>query len=309
MAPIGYQPDPWPGYKLGNICRKRYRPLLFRFFCHTILLVYNDMSKTLSIVIPVYNEEKFLGACLQSIADQTVRPDEVIVVDNNSTDRSLEIAASFPFVRIIKEKEQGIVSARNTGFDAVQSDVIGRIDADTVLPSNWVARVKRFYQRGHNDNAALSGGGYFYNVRCPRINGWIQSQLVYRLNRFIIGHYTLWGSNMAMPRQLWLGVRDTVCSRQDIHEDLDLSFHLHALKVNIAYHSNLRVGVGLKRIFDWQAQKYHMRRWPQSLRVHGYRRWWLGVVGNWLLWYIVQPIGYIAEYGSRLVGRAPLDVK
>lgn len=268
------------------------------------------MKKSISIVIPVYNEAARLGRCLRAIAEQTVPPDEVIVVDNNSTDHSVEIAASFPFVRIIQVERQGIVYARNAGFDAARSDIIGRIDADTILPRNWVARIEHFYQSERNQGTALSGGGFFYNIRWPRINGWVQSQLAYRLNRFIVGHYVLWGSNMALPHELWLKVRDKACGRPDIHEDLDLSFHLHDMGAKITYRSKLRVGVCLKRVFASRDQtKDHMRRWPQTLRVHGYRHWWLGIVGNWFLWYIAQPLVFIFEFGARLLGKSPISDK
>ena len=120
---------------------------------------------SLSIVIPVYNEEHHIRACLDAIAAQTVRPDEVIVVDNNSTDRSMEIVQEYPFVRIVREPRQGIVYTRNAGFDAAKCAIIGRIDGDTVLPVNWVARVKWFYANSSNANACLTGGGYFYNIR------------------------------------------------------------------------------------------------------------------------------------------------
>lgn len=266
------------------------------------------MIKSLSIVIPVYNEEALIERCLQSIANQSLQPDEVIAVDNNSTDGSLDIIKRYPFVRVIHEPKQGIVYARDAGFNAATSDIICRIDADTVLPSNWLYRVHRFYQGGNNDNAALTGGGYFYNVRLPRFNGWVQSQLVFRLNRFIIGHYILWGSNMAFTRQQWLAVRDSVFHRDDIHEDLDLSFHLYDKGVKITYHAHLRVGAYVKRVFSQREFLLgHMDRWPQTLRVHGYRRWPLIVVVNWWLWYIVQPLGFLLEYIARFFGRAPLN--
>jgi glycosyltransferase involved in cell wall biosynthesis len=266
------------------------------------------MHKTLSIVIPVYNEEAFLKHCLEAIARQTVMPDEVIVVDNNSTDRSMEIARSFPFVTIMHEPRQGIVHARNTGFNATTSEIICRLDAETILPSNWTYRVRRFYDSGHKDNYGLTGGGYFYNVRLPRVNGWAQSQIVFRLNRFLVGHYVLWGSNMALPRVLWLQVRDKTCERQDIHEDLDLSFHLHDMGVKITYHGRLRVGVYIKRVFsNRDQQRKYMDMWPQSLRVHGYRHWRWIILINWLLWLIPQPIAFALEYASQLIGKKPLN--
>ena len=259
----------------------------------------------MTIVIPAYNEERFMKACLDSIAAQTEAPDEVIVVDNNSRDNTAIIARSYPFVRLIAEKDQGIVLARNTGFNAATSDIIGRIDADTVLPKNWAARVKRFYASDKHQQTALSGGGYFYNIRLPKFNGWIQGQLAYRVNRFIVGHYVLWGSNMALPTALWREVqrRSPTCLRQDIHEDLDLSFHLHSIGATITYRESLRVGVHLKRVYtNRRSLRKHMRLWPQTLKVHHYRLWWIGIIGNWFLWYVMQPLVFGLEFASRLFG-------
>jgi glycosyltransferase involved in cell wall biosynthesis len=89
--------------------------------------------RNISIVIPVYNEAERIAACLESIAAQTVTPLEVIVVDNNSTDATVSIARSFPFVRVITAKCQGVIHARNRGFNAARGEIIGRIDADTRL--------------------------------------------------------------------------------------------------------------------------------------------------------------------------------
>jgi glycosyltransferase involved in cell wall biosynthesis len=93
---------------------------------------------TVSIVIPVYNEQHHLKACLDSITEQSILPNEVIVVDNNSTDESINIARSYPFVRVVKELQQGVMWGRNAGFDAAKYDLIGRIDADTQLPDDWI---------------------------------------------------------------------------------------------------------------------------------------------------------------------------
>jgi glycosyltransferase involved in cell wall biosynthesis len=87
-----------------------------------------------------------LDACLQAVARQTVTPDEVIVVDNNSTDDSLAIACSFSFVRVIKENRQGVAYARDCGFDAVKSDIIARIDADTIIAQNWVETLQQLFK-------------------------------------------------------------------------------------------------------------------------------------------------------------------
>ncbi len=230
------------------------------------------------------------------------------MVDNNSTDETVAIAKRFPFVRVIHEKQQGIVYARDAGFNAARSQIIGRIDADTVLPNDWIERVKEYYDTAGHMGNALTGGGYFYNVRAPRLNGWIQGQIAFRANRLVSGHYILWGSNMAIPQTAWNAVKKDICPRTDIHEDLDLAVHLHALGYHIDYQESLRVGVYLKRVWQNRDKLHeHMQRWPMTLKVHNYRHWWVGVVGNIILWNVIQPVIFIAEGIARLRGKQSIQ--
>lgn len=260
---------------------------------------------TLSIIIPAYNEERHLPACLDAIRAQTVQPDEVLLIDNNSTDNTTQIARTYPFVRVVQERKQGIIFARNKGFDSTKCDIIARIDADTILPEHWVHAVRQFYADGKHADYALTGGGFFYNLRLPRFNGWMQSQLAFRVNRWVVGHYILWGSNMAFLRTQWAAVRKSVCMRNDIHEDIDLAIHLHNHGYKIRYEAkDLRVGVYMKRFWnDRHKMREHMRRWPESLRVHGYSKWWFGVVGNMFLWIIGGPLLLFLEFSARLFGK------
>lgn len=261
---------------------------------------------SLAIVIPAYNEERHLKACLDAIAAQIKAPDEVIVVDNNSTDQTAAIAKSYPFVRVIREPRQGIVFARNRGFNAVKSDLIGRIDADTILPPDWVERVKEFYADPAYRDQALTGGGYFYNIRAPRFVAWSQNQVAFRMNRLLLGHYIVWGSNMVLPRRVWRAVRSSVCLDQDIHEDLDLAIHLHRQGYEIAYRAGIEVGVKMRRVrSDLSALWGNLMWWPRTLRIHGLKTWifgWLGAIFM-LAW---VPVAYVAEWLARLFGRGKL---
>ncbi len=264
----------------------------------------NKKPLTLSIVIPAYNEEHHLKNCLNSIAGQTVQPDEVIVVDNNSTDKTKEIAQSYPFVKLISVNRQGIVYARNTGFETSNSNLIGRIDADTILPNDWIAKVHKFYAGDVHKEFTLTGGGYFYNVRAPRFNGWVQGQIAYRLIRLLMGHYSLWGSNMVLPRSVWEASKSQTCTRNDIHEDVDLGIHLNELGYKISYDESLRVGVYARRIWSERDQlKWALSRWPQTMRVHERKAWWVPTVGNIVLLKMVIPLGMAAEYISSTMGR------
>lgn len=244
---------------------------------------------TLSIVIPVYNEEYHLRACLDAIAKQTVKPKQVIVVDNNSTDKSAEIAKSYKFVTILKEKKQGIGYARDRGFNAVTADVIGRIDADSVIEPNWVEYASTYL--GIFPDELLTGGCYIYDLSMPRFFGWIQSQIAFRANRFVMGHYIAWGANMAFRRELWHQVKTKVHNFPDIHEDMDLSIHLHEIGYKIAYHTDWKVGVA-SRVENRHARHTQMKwlkMWPRTFRFHNLPRAWLGDIGVYLVYYSWWP--------------------
>lgn len=184
---------------------------------------------TLSIVIPVYNEERYLKSCLDSIARQTVMPSQVFVVDNNSTDKSLKIAKKYSFVTVLKEPRQGIVYARNTGFNASITDLIGRIDADTVLAADWCEKVLEDYHR-HAPKSGLyvaTGPSSFRNVFGSLIWYPLHRVFYFWASRVMLGHSTLSGSNMYITAKLWKKIKNEVCLRTDIHEDMDLAIHVH----------------------------------------------------------------------------------
>lgn len=241
----------------------------------------------LSIVIPVYNEEDHLKACLDSIAKQTVMPDEVIIVDNNSTDKSLEIAKEYKFVRVVKEKQQGKPFARTKGFNEVKSRFIGRIDADSVLPPGWCESMLAFLRKSPDN--LITGGCYMYDLRIGKLAGWVNSQVAFRMNRLIMGHYIAFGSNMAFSKKLWDEVKDELHNDLDIHEDLDLAIHLHRHGYKIEYHAGLKVGVDTRvlttRTRDTQME--YLMMWPNTLYKHGLRRAWIGLIGAYFLYYVL----------------------
>jgi len=241
---------------------------------------------TLSIIIPVYNESDHLKGCLDSIAKQSVKPDEVIVVDNNSTDDSVKIAKEFKFVKVIHESTQGIVYARNAGFNTAKSDILARIDSDSRLPLDWVARIQDFYKDPlHLKNYAWTSDTYWYNVSHPVAYSWFSSQIVFRFNRFILGHYPLMGSSMAISKASWLKVKNKVCLRNDIHEDLDLSIHLHRLGYQITYATGVNMNIYIRRIYnDYSKLWSYLMLWPQTLKVHDLKRWYLGQIGAILVY-------------------------
>lgn len=268
------------------------------------------VSKThISIIIPSFNEERYLVRCLDSVAAQTVAPYEVLVVDNNSTDATAEIAARYPFVRLLHEPAQGRVFAREAGFRAARGDILARIDADAILPPDWVAQVTAYFTRPEARRTAWTGGAFFYNVRLPRVVSGIYDLLIFGVNRLFAGHPTLWGSNMALPRLLWERVADEVCLRNDIHEDLDLAIHLHRQGIAVVYDRYAKVRVQLRRVRSNRHELWaYLQMWPRTLRLHGLIGWPVCWLFGCLLLYLTTPLFGVMERVARLFGRAPLDV-
>src|SRR5262245_58814803 len=87
--------------------------------------------RTVSVIIPNYNYGRFLREALDSALNQTLPPLEVIVVDDGSTDESPEILESYgDRIRVIRQKNQGVGIARNTGAEAARGELLAFLDAD-----------------------------------------------------------------------------------------------------------------------------------------------------------------------------------
>lgn len=88
---------------------------------------------TVSVIIPNHNYEKTLRACLESVYAQTLRPLDVVVVDDASTDRSRDIARAFPCVLVARPDNGGVSAARNLGVAASAGQVLFFLDSDIAL--------------------------------------------------------------------------------------------------------------------------------------------------------------------------------
>jgi glycosyltransferase involved in cell wall biosynthesis len=119
-----------------------------------------------SVIIPVYNAEKYLGQCIQSIIGQNYPHLEIIVVDNGSTDSSEAVAKSFAKVIYLKEPRKSAAIARNTGIKAAQGKYIQFLDADDFLHPNKINQQVDALA-GRENALALGDTIYFFDGEKP----------------------------------------------------------------------------------------------------------------------------------------------
>lgn len=98
------------------------------------------MKKLISVIIPVYNEEKSISACLQSLLSQTHSLLEIIIVDDGSTDRTLQLAKNYK-VTFLTQKHQGPGAARNLGAKKAKGDIFVFVDADMTFAPDFIEKL------------------------------------------------------------------------------------------------------------------------------------------------------------------------
>lgn len=181
------------------------------------------MPPSVTVVVPVLDDAEHLRACLAAVSRQTRPADEVVVVDNGSTDDSVRVALDAG-ARVLHEPLRGIASAASTGYDAATGDVVARIDADTIVPDDWLERALPWFDDPLV--TAVTGPGEFRDLGPIASAFW---RTMYMRAYFVtmtaaLGRPPLYGSNALFRRSAWRAVRHRV-HRTDprVHDDVDLS--------------------------------------------------------------------------------------
>lgn len=155
-----------------------------------------------SLVIPAYNEESYIGECLlhavREVAASGVDA-EIIVVNNASTDRTEGIAFAFPGVRIIREPAKGLTKARQAGFAAAEGNIIAFADADTRMPAGWMSEIARRFEE-NADRVCVSGPYTFYDLSFLRRHlAWLYWLILVWPTYLFTGFMTV-GGNFAVKK-------------------------------------------------------------------------------------------------------------
>jgi Glycosyl transferase family 2 len=120
------------------------------------------MALRISVIVCAHNEARHLPACLHSLLAQSRTPDEILVINNASTDATRTMAHAIPHVRVVDEPRKGLVVARETGRLSATGDILVYVDADCRAPLMWLARIERRFL-ADSSLLALSGPYRFYD--------------------------------------------------------------------------------------------------------------------------------------------------
>ena len=192
----------------------------------------------LSFVIPAYNEENYLPACLESILAQTRELSEaveIIVVNNASSDRTREVALSYPGVTVVDEMRKGLPYARQAGFAASSGELIANVDSDSRLTPGWVMQVLDTFaefERKGKTLVALSGPVIYYDLTpSQRVSVrlfYLLAFMLYALNRYILRAGSMvQGGNFVLRRDALASIGGFNTSIAFYGEDTDIARRLN----------------------------------------------------------------------------------
>ncbi len=121
------------------------------------------MPKKISIIVPVFNDEKNIGTCIISLLNQDYLKKyyEIIIVDNNSTDDTKKIIKKFKNINYVIEKKPGASASRNKGLKITKGDIIAFTDSDCYVEKNWLKEIEKSLKK--NDAVVGYSKGVNYN--------------------------------------------------------------------------------------------------------------------------------------------------
>lgn len=223
---------------------------------------------TVSIVIPVKNDSAMLSCCLRALKTQTRAPDEIIVVDNGSTDESAQVAREAG-AAVVQCLQPGIPAASATGYDHARGEIILRLDADCLPPATWVEDMVSAFVL-HPEIAAFTGPAHFSDgprlIRRPLASVYL---LTYTLATVpALGHRPLFGSNLGVRRAAWARISNQAHRHDpEVHDDLDLAFHLGS-HYRIGYLGSAKMGISMRPFFNARAFVRRLRRGIRTVTLH-----------------------------------------
>jgi glycosyltransferase involved in cell wall biosynthesis len=193
------------------------------------------MRPEVSLYIPCYNAERYIGRTLEGALRQTYPLDEIVVIDDGSTDRTREIASRYP-VRILNhDRNRGLAAARNTGFRSARNELVASLDADCAAEPDWL---ERLVARLDDPKVAGAGGRLEEAHLASLADRWRQAHLPEDWgNAVVVNPPFLFGANGLHRKSVMeeVGGYDEITWLAGCGEDKDMSRNLRTRGYNLVY--------------------------------------------------------------------------
>ncbi|MFA5879352.1 MAG: glycosyltransferase family A protein [Candidatus Margulisiibacteriota bacterium] len=218
-----------------------------------------------SLIVPAYNEEKKIAKTLEGLKKQTYANYELIVIDNNSTDKTNEIAKKFTSTVFI-EKEKGYIHAANTGAKMATGELITFCDADSQYPEDWLEKVVAAFKL-HPEAVAVYGTCSTYDASpiLNFINYYLYTWFL-MLSR-LLGLDNTSGFNFVMKKEGFIKVQGFDPNYQKMSPDLQLGIKLKKFG-KIIFDPKIKVLSSFRRFEHGGTIKttlFFMKSWLQIL--------------------------------------------
>jgi glycosyltransferase involved in cell wall biosynthesis len=186
---------------------------------------------TITAIVCAHNEAGYLAPCLHSLLAQTRPPDEILVINNASSDATGAVARSVPGVRVIDEPTKGLVVARETARCSATGDILAYLDADCRATLRWLERVEQRFVR-QPTVVAVTGPYRFYDwdrlgSALVRAYDYVVAPPTHALLHWCLGMGAiLYGGNFAVRRHALAEIGGFDCSIEFHGEDTNLGRRL-----------------------------------------------------------------------------------
>ena len=192
----------------------------------------------ITVYIPCYNSEKTIFQCIKSLKDQSLKPDEIILINDSSTDKTVEIAKKLKIKICNHKTNKGIAAARNTALKIYKNNLVAGIDSDSVADKDWL---KLLYKTMKEEKAVLVGGNVDETIktfadkwRSIHMNqGWGDKK--------IINPNYIAGNNFLCSKKELLNIGGYDETFKTNYEDVDISQRLKYNNDKIIYEPKAKV--------------------------------------------------------------------
>lgn len=206
----------------------------------------------ISVIVPTFNEEEGVEACLKSLCDQTLPRDqyEIIVVDGNSKDKTREIAEKYAD-KVFIQTGKKVGGARNDGAMASKYDILATTDADCFLPCDWLEKVLADFAK-YPDASTIYGIVYPLEPGIKHKLSLLGYNIVSRIGYWTGTIYMTLGCNTAFRKDLFLKAGMYITA--DAGDDFEIARRMKKYG-RVRLDTNLKVGFSMRRYIEFGAMK------------------------------------------------------